>query len=118
MTKYLLLIYLRDDPLNTLEKRIEHMQTQERFPSLEGRDGVILLSDNAVVFDQTKSHTLLIELCAALLRAKLPYLLIPIESTDAWLVAGTLPPGVKSALSSLNVSCVSSWLAFGRYVSI
>jgi hypothetical protein len=112
MKQLTLLIYLRNDTANTLEKRIEYMRKSENFfPSLEGRDGVTLLSDNAILFDETKSHDVFVQLCSALHgpthgQGKFPYLVIRLESTDGWLASGVLPTEVSTALKSLNVPCV------------
>lgn len=111
MKQLTLLIYLRNDHVNTLEKRIEYMRKQSSFPSLEERDGVILLSDNAILFDETKSHDAFVQLCSAPHgqvrdQGKLPYLVIRLESTDGWLASGELPKEVLSALKNLGVPCV------------
>lgn len=111
MKQLTLLIYMRDDPSNTLEKRIAYMQQRNEFPTLAGRDGVSLLSDNAVLFDETKSHDVFVQLCSALRGTapgskKWPYLVIRLESTEGWLASGELPADVSATLKGLGVPCI------------
>lgn len=111
MKQLTLLIYLRDDAANTLEQRVEYMQKQPGFPALLGRDGVSLISHNAVLFDETKSHDGFVQLCSALRGTapgskNLPYLVIRLETTDGWLASGELPEDVSTTLKGLGVPCI------------
>jgi hypothetical protein len=104
----ILLIYLRDDPSNTLMSRIEHMQKSDGSINLEGRDGVFPLSANAILFAQTKAHDVLVKVCAHLLDADFPYLLVPIRSTDGWVAGGRIRSKLKPILERLSVSVMPS----------
>jgi hypothetical protein len=105
---FVLLIYLRDDPSNTLMNRIAYMQQSGMPINLVERDGVFQLSNNAILFAQTKAHDVLVKVCAHLLDADFPYLLVPIRSTEDWIVAGTIRPKLKPILESLSVSVIPS----------
>ena len=104
----ILLIYLRDDPSNTLMSRIEHMQKSDGSINLEGRDGVFPLSSNAILFAQSKAHDVLVKVCAGLLAADFPYLLVPIRSTDGWVAAGKIQPKLQAILDQLSVPVMPS----------
>lgn len=100
-----LLLYLRNDPENSLASRIAYLRKGNRMPPLEGRDDAILISDNAVLFDKTKAHHIFVQLCAALAEAKWPYLLLTMDAESAMAV-GKFSKEVEAILSAYGVPCV------------
>jgi hypothetical protein len=101
MQKLLLLIYLYDDPPNDLISRIRHIEAVDKV-SLLGCDGVTLLSNNAILFDQTKSHDSYVRVCRGLIFSKRPYFVYEFHPDDA-LAVGKLPKEVQASLSMYGV---------------
>lgn len=106
MKQLMLLIYLRDDLPNTLERRYAYMQEKGICPSPEGRDGVIQLSHNATVFDLQRAHDVFAQVCAGLLSGKFPYLVFPVQQVDDWVAVGSIPKEVAENLQKLNVPMI------------
>jgi hypothetical protein len=69
----------------------------------EWRDGVFLLAQNAILFDQAKAHDVLVRVCQSLLAKNRAYLLIPVSSTDGWIAAGIPSAESKAILEHLSV---------------
>lgn len=105
MNTLTLLLYLRNDPVNSLVDRIAYLRQQNRMPSLEGRDDVVLLSDNAILFDRTKAHHIFSQLCAGLAEANWPYLLVTMDAESA-LAVGTFSKEAETILSAYGVPSV------------
>jgi len=101
MTQLTLLIYLHDDPPNDLVARARYIEGRDHV-SLLGRDGVIQLSNNALLFDQTKSHYVFVQLCREIVSLNRPYLIVGLEANDA-LAVGPLSKEVQASLSKYGV---------------
>lgn len=101
MTNLVLIVGLRDDATNTIASMTAHAD-KRRSKALLGRDGVILLSDNLVLLDQTKCYGALVQLCASLEDKSWPYLLVRMDG-QASLASGALPPAVAALLASAGV---------------
>lgn len=101
MNKFILLVYLYDDPQNDLISRVRYVEGEDRV-SLLGHDGVIQLSNNALLFDHTKSHDIYVRLCQDLVSLNRPYLICPLCLDDA-LVVGKLPKEVQASLLTYGV---------------
>ena len=82
MKKFILLIYLHDDPSNDLISRVEYLERNDHV-SLLKRDDIIPLSGNALLFDQTKSHDVYVRVCRELVSIGRPYLVVELEATSA-----------------------------------
>lgn len=104
MTNLVLIIGLRDDATNTIASMTAYTD-QRRTKALLGRDGVVLLSDNLVLLDQTKSHGALVQLCAALEEKSWPYLLVRMDGL-ASLASGAIPPAVAALLATACVPMI------------
>ena len=100
-----LLVYLRNDPPNTLSGRIAWLQKEKMLPSLEGRDDVLLLSDNVILVDQTSAHGIFVQLCSGLAQGDWPYLLVPMDAEFA-LGVGKFPEQVRTILSAYDIPLV------------
>lgn len=103
MQKLVLLIYLRDDTVNTLEDRLRVTLKEPNWPQIETHDGVALLSCNAILFDETKAHDAYVRVCSSLLSSGLPYLIVPLSSVDECLAVGKLSKEVAESLARLGV---------------
>jgi hypothetical protein len=101
MPQLTLLIYLHDDPPNDLVARARYVEGRDHVSLLE-RDGVIQLSNNALLFDQTKSHDVFVQLCREIVSLKRPYLVVSLAA-DAALVVGPLSKEVQASLSKYDV---------------
>lgn len=101
MNQIVLLYCLHNDPVNTLKSSVRYVEKNRDISLLE-RDGVILLSDNAVLLEKTKSHGILVQLCAILEQKEWPYLLFHMDH-QASLASGKLPEEVASLLSNAGV---------------
>ena len=105
MIQLTLLVYLHDDPPNDLLSRVGYIEKQDRV-SLLPHDGVIQLSNNVLLFDQTKSHDVFVRVCRDLVSLKRLYLVLPVVSESALLV-GPLSTEVQASLKKYGVSlCV------------
>lgn len=104
MKNLVLIIGLRDDTNNTIASMTAYAD-KRRAKALLGRDGVILLSDNLVLLDQTKSHAALVQLCADLEEKSWPYLLVRMDGL-ASLASGVMPPAVAALLSKAGVPMI------------
>lgn len=93
MSQLILLVCL-DQDRNTLSDRIAYVDKVEKI-SLLKRDGVVLLGSNVLLFEQTKSHSVFVLLCASLLSARKPFLSVPLVSETAMLV-GEIPKEVEN----------------------
>src|SRR4030067_1083779 len=103
MKQLTLLIYLRNDPVNTLQSRIAWLSKNKAMPSLEGRGDAILISDNAIFVDQTTAHGIFAQLCGDLASSDHPYLLLPLDA-DSSVAVGKFPDTIKAILEKYNVS--------------
>lgn len=103
MKKPTLLLYLRNDPPNTLRSRISWLTKEQGFPALEGRDDVVLIGNNAIFVDQTTAHGIFVRLCADLASADHPYLLLPLDAESS-VAVGKIPETIKSILEKYNFS--------------
>ena len=101
MKQLILLIYLYDDPPNDLFARIKYIQGRDHILLLP-HDGVIQLSNNALLFDQTKSHGIYVQVCRELVLIQRPYLLVELEASDV-LAVGPLSKEVQTSLSKYGV---------------
>ena len=101
MTQLTLLIYLYDDPANDLISRIGYVQGRDHILLLP-HDGVTQLSRNALLFDQTKSHDIYVQVCRELVSIQRPYLVVELEASDA-LAVGPLSKEVQTSLSKCGV---------------
>lgn len=97
-----ILVYLRDDPGNTLRSRISWLSSKKAMPTLEGRDDAILLSDNAILVDQTTAHGIFSQLCGDLASAGHPYLLLPLDAESS-VAVGKFPEAIKTILEKNKV---------------
>lgn len=97
-----LLLYLRDDPANTLRSRISWLTKEQDFPSLEGRDDAALIGNNAFFVDQTTAHGIFVQLCADLVSSGHPYLLLPLDA-ESLVAVGKFPETIKAILGKNNV---------------
>lgn len=104
MNQIVLLYCLHDDPVNTLKSTVRYIEREKEI-SLLDRDGVVLLSDNAILLEKTKSHGVLVQLCAILEQKGRPYLLFHMDH-QASLVSGKPPKAIESLLSSAGVQFV------------
>lgn len=98
-----LLVDLRNDSANTVVSFCSHHFSHKPATPLM-HDGVALISDSALLFDRTKAHKALVQVCAILEEKKWPYLLVHIEST-ASLLAGKPSEEVLTLLASAGVPC-------------
>lgn len=105
LSKLILLVDLRGSHDNTLRTMILRHEQDQRV-SLLKRDGVALLSDRLAVFDRTRAHAPLVQVCALLESKQWPYLLIPIPS-EGVLASGKLLPEVAALLKSAGVEFVA-----------
>ena len=101
MTQLTLLIYLHDDPPNDLISRVGYVERKSQV-SLLPHDGVTQLSNNVLLFDQTKAHDVFVRLTADLVSIERPYLILPVVSESALLV-GPLSKEVQASLSRYGV---------------
>jgi len=97
-----ILIYLRNDPSNTLRSRIAWLTSKEGFPILEGRDDAILISDNVILVDQSSAHEIFVRLCSNLVVADIPYLILPLDAESS-VAVGKLPEAIKTILEKNKV---------------
>jgi hypothetical protein len=104
MNQLTLLIYLDYDPKNPQNDLISRARyiEKEDYGSLLGRDGVIQLSNNALLFDQTKSHDVIVQLCNDLISIQRPYLIVALEANDA-LRVGPLSKEAQASLKTYGV---------------
>ena len=103
MRKLTLILFLRNDPDNSLSDRILYLIKQKKLQSLEGRDDVLLLSDNAILVDQTTAHGIYLQLCADLVGAAWPYLLVPIDA-ESTVAVGKFPQEAQNILALYGIS--------------
>lgn len=97
MNQYALLIYLHQDTSNTLQTRISYIENQKKKSVL--LPGVsILIQDNVLLFEKTKGHGAVTELCRDLLDIKHPYLVVPVQLDESLLV-GKQSKEVENILS-------------------
>jgi hypothetical protein len=101
MAQLTLLIYLYDDPPNDLVSRARYVEGRDHLSLLE-HDGVTQLSNNVLLFDQTKSHDVFVQLCREIVLLKRPYLIVALEAESA-LVVGPLSKEVQASLSRYGV---------------
>jgi hypothetical protein len=104
MPQLTLLVYLHHDPQNPqndLISRAKCVEAKDHI-SLLGRDGVIQLSNNALLFDQTKSHDIFVRLCNDLVSIGRSYLIVALEASVA-LQVGPLSKEVQASLSDYLV---------------
>ena len=101
MKQLTLLIYLHDDPANDLVSRVQYLEGHDHV-SLLKHDGVIPISGNALLFDQTKSHDVFVQVCAFLVSISRPYLVVELEATDT-LAVGPLSKEAQASLSKCGV---------------
>lgn len=107
MPNLVLILYLRDDPSNTLISKIAYLQKEKRMQPLEGRADALLLSDNSALFALPASHGIYSQLCAGLVEGGWPYLIVPIASTESSdagaLAVGKFPEEAQAILSASGV---------------
>ena len=101
MAQLTLLFYLYDDPQNDLVSRARYVEARDHVSLLE-HDGVTQLSNNALLFDQTKSHDVYVQLCREIVSLGRPYLIVALEAESA-LVVGSLSKEVQSSLLTYGV---------------
>jgi hypothetical protein len=104
MEKLVLLIDLRNDESNTIRTCVGHICEKLRIPEPWNVDAV-LLSDRVALFDQTKAHSVFVQVCAVLAYRRWPYLVAQIQS-DAFVLAGTPPEEVANLLANAGISFV------------
>lgn len=104
MKRLTLILFLRNDPVNPLNKLIPRLQKEARLQSLEGRDDVVLVSDNAILVDQKSAHGIFVQLCAGLVDEGWPHILIPIHPDDTTIAVGSFPERVQNILSQYGIS--------------
>jgi len=97
-----LMIYLHDGQETLLAEFWRIWQPPSRVLH-EWRDGVFLLAQNAILFDQAKAHDVLVRVCQSQLAKNRAYLLIPVSSTDGWITGGTPSAESKAILERLSV---------------
>ena len=103
MKQLTLLIYLTNDPPNSLRSRVSLLSSEEAIPSLSGRDDVVLISDNAIFVDQTTAHDVFVQLCADLASLNYPYLILPLDAEFS-VAVGKFPKTIKTILEKYNFS--------------
>jgi len=106
MKKLTLILFLRNDPDNSLSDRIAHLIKEKKMQPLEGHDDVLLISDNAILVDQTTSHGIYSQLCAGLVEGGWPYLLLPIDS-DSTVAVGMFPKTAQDMFALYGISMTS-----------
>jgi len=102
MKKLTLVLYLREDEANTLRGRIAWLQKNNKLPSLEGRADVSLISDNAILVDQTSAHGIFVQLCGDLASASHPYLIVPLDA-ESTVAVGKFPETIKGVLENYSI---------------
>jgi hypothetical protein len=100
MSKLTLIIFLGSDPKESLQQRIGYVERENKISLLE-RDGVILLSNNAALFDNAKAHDAYAILSSNLVLAKKPFLSVQMDASESVLV-GSLPKEIEEALGKYN----------------
>ncbi len=101
MNQLNLLIYLHDDPANDLISRVAYIEKQSKKPLLP-HEGVIQLTNNALLFDQTRAHGIFVRICADLVSIERPYLVLPVSLESALLV-GDIPKEVQCNFAKYGV---------------
>ena len=102
MSPLTLLIYLDHAPDGpTLRTRLENLEVNMKV-ILQKRDGVILLSENVALLDETKAHDAFVQLCTDLISTKKPYLVVRLESV-ASVAVGTLSKEVQAGLEKYGI---------------
>jgi hypothetical protein len=104
MEQLSLIVCLNDDRENTLLSKVQYAEKQQKKKVLE-RDGVILLSDNAILVDRTIAHGTLAQVCTILEDAKWPFLLVRMDRQEL-LTFGIQNEDVLNFLSNHHVSSV------------
>jgi hypothetical protein len=111
MSNLVLILYLRNDPDNTLASKINHLCRENRMQSLAGRADALLLSDNSALFALPDAHEIFSQLCAGLVEGAHPYLIVPIASNPPYhsgaLAVGKFPEEVQAILLGSGVSFAS-----------
>lgn len=103
MKKLTLILFLRNDPGNSLSDRISYLIKEKRLQPLEGRDDVLLLSDNALLVDQTSAHGIYSQLCTGLVSGGWPYLLVPIDA-ESTVAVGRFPKEAQDIFALYGIS--------------
>lgn len=99
LTLVIYLDHVSDGP--TLRTTLENLETSMKLNLLK-RDGVILLSENVALFDETEAHDVLTRSCSELLSRDKPYLVVHIESSSA-LTVGTPPKEAQAGLAKYGI---------------
>jgi hypothetical protein len=99
-----LVFSLQPDDNNTLVEYLGYRAQQDKTTLLQ-RDGVVLLSPNAIVFDLSKSHDVFVSTCYELQRRSMPFLVAQIDTMTSLLV-GAIPERVASLHQVYSVPCI------------
>lgn len=82
MEQLSLIICLNDDDSNTLLSKVRFFEKDKKKAILE-RDGVVLLSDNAILVDRTIASGSLFQVCAILENSNWPFLVFQIQCQES-----------------------------------
>ena len=101
MQRLVLFIYLRE--VETLDAFLSHIAGKLKL-NLSKHEGVVRLSDNVYLFEETKAHGVLSILCAEAQKAQRPYVIVPMDPASSLLV-GKPPKDIQDILEKFGVPC-------------
>jgi hypothetical protein len=103
----LLLVCLENNPSRSLRELIPAFEKKGKIGTPEGRDDVLWLSDNAILFDNTTALDIYGQLCLNLDQTKVPYMTVHTESTYVK-VLGKFSTKVQATLKTYEIPLVTS----------